>query len=790
MIGILIVCLMSVSAAPPARNAAALSPIMPAQSAGAGLPVLDVVMLVDESGSETAVSVAQERQVAATVGQAMLNPASRITVVGFGGVNNLAPNQDPINVACVPTVVDSQQNLDYLSTCVNSLHRRSELEGDDTDYAAALGQAMSYFEPQDTYGAQSPPGAIKVMLMMTDGGVDVHRDTQQYGQNWMLGETQAIDKQMAAARKYDVELWTLGMGTDVTPANEAYLQQLAASGAPSPCGETPHSTLVTNRADAMAALNQLYAEAACAGIVVDPPTPIDKLQNGELQVNIPAFATDAAISVDRGDPGVQVSFYQPDGTPWPNASAISGQDGVVEVLHIPNPAAGSWTMRLTAPSDLQSELVSATAFYQGAVRAIITANPPSAQPGERICVTLSVLGSNGPITDPAEVTGLRVGVTATGDELGKPTPVAVSNTSPNNCASTGAASYAGVFQAPNTSGDLTFTGTAEGYGLFATEVPASVQVGTAGTRFQATVQYPTVASVQAGSSIQGQIVFTNTTSSARTVLVTLSNVSGAVVTLTRPSGPVTVPSGSPRPVGFTVAFASKSPVGTASLTVNVTAVASPGTVYADGPPLTITVTKPPGFIAKYLWVIIAILIALIVIIAAVLAMRARRRYNADARPLRAGISHDGAPRGAELKPLGKWSDTFRFIIRDEDDEYARLEHPDPADPAPVYTVKRSGRGQVRLWTPRGEDKDVTLGGAGVLLDSGLRLSLRDTRRASSGRPSRSRPSAPPPQPPPTSPSPGSPPAIPTSPASPGSAAPPVEVPPEHAGGWDDPWLNS
>jgi hypothetical protein len=108
-------------------------------------------MLVDESGSETPVSVTQERLVAATIGQSMLNPASRITVVGFGGVNHLAPNQNPINVACNPTVVDSEQNLDYLSTCVNMLHRRTELEGDDTDYAAALGQAMTYFEPQYPY---------------------------------------------------------------------------------------------------------------------------------------------------------------------------------------------------------------------------------------------------------------------------------------------------------------------------------------------------------------------------------------------------------------------------------------------------------------------------------------------------------------------------------------------------------------------------------------------------------------------------------------------------------------
>ena len=59
-------------------------------------------------------SVAQEKQVAATIGQSMLNPASRITVIGFGGVNHVAPNQNPIDVACKPTIASGAQNLGYL----------------------------------------------------------------------------------------------------------------------------------------------------------------------------------------------------------------------------------------------------------------------------------------------------------------------------------------------------------------------------------------------------------------------------------------------------------------------------------------------------------------------------------------------------------------------------------------------------------------------------------------------------------------------------------------------------
>jgi hypothetical protein len=735
-VGVLVAFILPVPAAQAAQSGlvatAGASRGGTAQSAGSGDALLDVVMLVDESGSETGESVAQERQVAATIGQSMLNPASRITVVGFGGVNHMAPDQNPINVACQPTIASGAKNLAYLSVCPNSLNRRSEAEGDDTDYAAALGQAMSYLNPDTTYGQQSPPGALKVILMMTDGGVDVHRDTQQYGQDWLAGVHQAVNEQLALARQDHVEVWTLGMGTDINATDQQYLQYLAAHGAQSTCLPAPHSTLVTNRADALAALNQLYAQAGCLGTSVSPWIPLTGGGTGSLQVTIPAIASNAAISVDRGDPGVQVSFYQPDGTLWANSSAVSGEGSAVDVLHLANPAPGTWKIKLTAPPGLKSELVSATAFWQGAVRALITANPPSAQPGQAISVSLSVLGNNGPVTDPTTIKNLHVGVTVSGDGVTQATPVTVSNAGENNSSGTGVANYTGTFQAPKTTGTLTFTGTAQGYGLYATDVPASVQVSNVGNGFGATVQFPTAVSVQAGSGLQGQVIFRNTTGAAKTVRLALSNVSNALATITSPGGPVTVPSGNPPQTSFTISFASNSPAGSAWLTLMVVDAANPSIVYADAP-LNITVTKPPGFIAKYLWVIIGILALIALIILAWLLLRAARRARVDVRSLRAEISRDGEPKGKPLRPLGNWSDTFTFVIRDEDNEYARLELPQPGSGDPTYVAKRGGPGEIRVWTPAGQQHDTIVGSAGELLPNGLRLGFRDTRKRGSGR---------------------------------------------------------
>ena len=68
------------------------------------LGLIDMVVLVDESGSETPASVADEKATTLEVASSLLNQQSRVTVIGFGGVNDPSANQDPTNVACPPTI--------------------------------------------------------------------------------------------------------------------------------------------------------------------------------------------------------------------------------------------------------------------------------------------------------------------------------------------------------------------------------------------------------------------------------------------------------------------------------------------------------------------------------------------------------------------------------------------------------------------------------------------------------------------------------------------------------------
>jgi von Willebrand factor type A domain len=701
-----------------------------AKSTDTGAAVLDVVMLVDESGSETDANVAAEKQTAGTIAQAMLNPRSRVTVVGFGGVNNVVPDQDPVNVACYPTITSGAKNLSYLALCVNSLHRRTEAEGDDTDYAAALGTAMSFLSPNTPYGRQSPAGAIKVILMMTDGGVNVSRDTQQYGTDWLNGEHQAVNEQLAAARAYGVQVWPLGFGV-ISPTDQAYLAYLAANGSQTGCdnraASKPRSTVVQNPANALAALDALYASAGCLGSSSSGET-IGGATTRSLYVTVPAVASDAVISVNRVSPAIQVSFYRPDGTLWNDESAISGTDTAVEVLHAVDPQPGQWRIQLTAPPGLASKLGGVTVFWQGEVQAPVTVTPSITQPGKPITVTLTVLGADGsPITDLSTLAQLQVAVSVSGDGLPGLTAIPVSSVGQAQGAASGVGVYQGTFIAPQRQGRLTFTSTVAGYGLYAQTEAASVLVTDTASALNSTVQLPAAGAVTAGLSIQGEVTFANETGRTRAVQLSLG-VSHAFAAITSPAGTVQVSPGRSA-VPFTITFARNSPLGAGWLEVKVLDATNPAIAYAAGTLEVVVNPRLPSVGHGWAWAGLVILI----ILGSVLVFL-RRYVGADVRGLSAVIRHDGE-QIAELRAPGKRAGTFRFVIRDEGEPTERLQYPRTGDA--VYAARRGRTGRVDVVTPAGKRYHIAVEGPGEPLPGGLRLAFRDR-----GRPSKSPPSSP------------------------------------------------
>jgi hypothetical protein len=717
-------------------------------AAGSGqLGLLDVVILVDESGSETPAKIADEKATTLEVATSMLSQQSRVTVVGFGGVNNVVPNQDPTDPTCRPTIA-SAANFGYLTSCVNGvngLHQRTEPEGDDTDYAAALGQAMSYFNPDSAYGQQSPAGATKVILMMTDGAVDVHRDTQQYGTNWRQGELSQINDQLSIAKQENVQFWALGFGTDVgTPVDGTivtkaqaltYLDNMAAKGAPAVCdGQRapvqPNARWVDNPDDAFITLGQLSADASCSGYGPGHVPIGGGTTSASLTLQIPDYVSGAAISVDRVSPAVGVTFVQPDGQPWTDSSALSGQDSSpVESLHLPDVTSGEvgpWTIKLTAPKTLASEVVRASAFWKGAVSAVISANPTSAKLGQPVCSELSLVGPRGPISDAADITDLQVGIAVSGDGLSRRVPV--SSTGQPGCPTSGAGTYAGLVAAPSQSGTLTFTGIAAGYGLSTTYVPATVTVGPVAAPLTAVIQYPPNQAglqVQAGRGLPLSVLFTNSTGSAQQVRLTVSG-SGTSPSIGGTSSELTVPPGPSKTVPFSVDFPANSPKGLTQVQVTVADAANPGHVYASAP-FDVTVTKPPGIWAKYQGYIIGAIIALILLALFVRWRRAVTRWRMDVRGLVAYLRRDGAQL-AQLPAKIRWNDAFRFAIQDPAEQTPRLNYEESG--LPLYSVRRSGNREVTLTTPAGAVyEDVGLGGDAVPVEgSKLQLAFAEDRK--------------------------------------------------------------
>jgi hypothetical protein len=701
---------------------------------------LDLVLLVDESGSLSNADVAHEIQAAGTIAQTPLNPRSRVTVVGFGGINGLAPHQDPTSVVCQPTITTGASSLEYLARCVRALHRRTEAEGDDTDYAAALAQALEYLSPDTTYGRQSPAGATKAIFLMTDGGLDVHRDPQYTSTgNWLLAAHHAVNLQLAAARAADVQVWTLGFGT-ISGSNAQYLQYLATQGARAACdsrkASEPRSIIAPDSAIALDALYSLYAAAGCAG-VSHVSTVLPAGQTRVLKVRIPAIASAGAISVDKVNPAIGVDFLTPDGTTVTGAPLdgstfqSSGSDTAVEVLHIANPAPGLWQIRLTAPPNMHRQLVTATVFWQGAVRVSIFPAPTSARVGQPIQVTVSVLGPNGPITNPASLNGIDVQVGVSGDGLTGTTNVPVSNSGEGPGTSTGVGDYRGTFTAPKNPGTLTFTGTASGYGLHATQVFAPVQVSTVAALLQGTVQFAGAPqSVNAGQDLRGHVIFANQTGSSQGVRITLT-ADHAFATIADPRGVLRIPSGRSE-IAFTIAVSNNSPRGTALLTVRAVD-ANHGQIAYGTAPLLITVLSPPGIFGKYRWDILAAAVLLILLILGAYVRNNAHRAAVDVRGLYVMLRRGDDPVGPELKAPGRWSDTFRFVIRNDPVDGARLDTPKTGD-RPFSAKRKLARGRrtdlISVITDNGEKHDLGVGTSNLGLDNGLLLAFRDKRRAS------------------------------------------------------------
>ena len=190
-----------------------------------------VVVLVDQSGS---LSNDDLREEVRAVGMLADVPNIRLHVIGFASKGTL-PAWEPV---CEP-----EQDTER---CLRDLTLRTESEGNDTDFAAALAGAHFVL---DRPGAEMP--ATRLVLLMTDGRYDPAG----------AGATGADYRRLARAgdrlEQVDAAVWPLGFGR----AEQSDLNRLALGAADS-CGEA-RGLIVDRPEDVVGTLNTIFAEATC-----------------------------------------------------------------------------------------------------------------------------------------------------------------------------------------------------------------------------------------------------------------------------------------------------------------------------------------------------------------------------------------------------------------------------------------------------------------------------------------------------------------------------------------------
>lgn len=628
---------------------AAAAPVPAAQAAPPADDVkpVRVVILVDESGSLSGADVARERAAAQLIALSELSPRSQVSVVGFGSSNG--PGQSAVDIVCPLTGVQTAQDRESLSRCVEQLRRREGSDGNDTDHAAALDQALSIMnEPDDQQRS-------KIVFLLTDGVLDVAR-SPQYGADAESRNRNAqkqIDSGLKDAERAKVQIWPLGFGS----ADKSSLDAFAAGGWREPCGgqesATPRARVVADSKDVERSLLEAFAYARCAGIGDSVTDSLDSGATVDLHVTIPIIATDGSIVVVKRDRRVQVTYFDPQGTQVPkqgeqNESTFqaAGEAGPVESLRIRNPVPGQWRIQLKSPPGVDRQDVSATVVWQGALRASISLSNPRPRPGEQVTVRLRLQTRTGTISDPAALEGLRFSARLTGEGF-QETPIELGDTGGGADRAKDDGEFSGQVAVPGTAtGTLSFLGKVTGPGVAGDERPYETRIAGPADRLRGQVRLE-AATVEPGGEVSGTVGVTNDGEPARLGLRLLD----APGTVTLSAQELQAPAGTSEHA-FTLRVGSGAAEGQVGGQVQV--VDAAGQVVAEDF-VQVEVQRPTPMWLRALQALLILLVVVAAGLAFLMVRRRRRQRAADPSELTLHLfERPGEPYISRLQaPLGE-----------------------------------------------------------------------------------------------------------------------------------------
>ena len=682
-----------------------------AEDDSATLPALQVVVLVDESGSLSDTDVVKEKEAARTIAFSVLAPESQVAVIGFGSADG--PGQSPVDVVCKPAVLDDQQSRDALGRCVEALHRRPKNEGNDTDHAAALQQALSI--------ARSGGPARKVVFLLTDGKLDVS-NSPAYGDTPQRRNTAAagdVRRALTALSKEKAQVWPLGFGAVDRSALAGFAEGHSCTAA----AADPQARVVSSSGQLTAAVADAFSSASCVKYGKQDFGDLPRGGATELHIDIPAIASDASILVYKRDPRVQVEYTAPGASqPAPQAGGShfeqAGQNTSTESLKITDPVPGRWTIRLSS-ADVAADNVAANVVYQAAVKAALTVNPPTPTAGQQVEVDMQVWARGQAITDPVALQGLSFVTTLTGAGLGSPQQVKLSDPD-------GDGTYTGQLTVPSSaSGALSFAGQVTGVGIGGDTRTYPTKVQSASAAVQGQILFDVNrAGVHPGDAVPGTISVTNDSAQPAVLRLLVADPS-AGSTLTFDPATVTAPPGRST-TKFALRVDTQKP-GVASAKLQLVLDSDPSVVAAERL-FSADVTPPPTWPRKYWWIWVPALVLLLAAAAFLLIQWRRRVRAAQVRGLVAQLTAEGAG-ASELPPREPRSKVFRFAINEEFSGW-QLQPGVPGEPN-LYEVRRAGNG-LELSGPHGT-KPIQPG-VPHPVRQGLSIVIQDDRGAGGGGP--------------------------------------------------------
>ncbi|MFE7029955.1 VWA domain-containing protein [Streptomyces sp. NPDC057621] len=703
--------LLTVIPAPHAHAADALEPA----------PV-DFVILVDESGSLSAQDVAAERAAASVLVLGEVSDKSRAAVVGFGSATGAG--SPPVDTVCPLTRVDGS-GREQLSACVSGLRRRTDGEGNGTDFPAALSQGLSLL----ANGNDETP---KIVFLLTDGRLDVS-DSPAYGSDAASRNANAkksLRAKVAQAAADKVQIWPLGFGSGI---DKAQLEALASGGYQSRCANLPSARpiarVTSGSSDVAQVLLTAFAGARCA-IATPGQTNPSVSSSADLEVTIPPVATDGSIAVVKQNPdAVSVTYYDPRGRKVPlhgradgSEFDLVGQSGPVEALRIRNPYPGTWRVHVEVLDGTAAQRITASAIWQGVLRSFIVVDPPVPTPGQRVSTHVTLQTRQGVVlSERRQLAGINVSVKLTGGGFD-----ARKLRLRDDGKGTDPAAHDGEFSAdvtvPRTAtGALLFTGVMTGEGIagdqrsYATELATATPLLTGSIVFDDRAAHP-------GGTARGGVELRNNDDTAHRLRLTLTGASArSALTLTPQR--MTVAAGEQVRVPVRLRFGAGADLGAVPGSLTVRDEAS-GRIVTQAF-VTVRVVAVPSFLDRYgkgIGLVAALLLAVLVVV----ALRWQDRYrNRDVSDIQL-ILYRNESELSRLRAPARAGAEFGFSLRASPGGTQRLLLDDSGG---RYRVRRAGDGGLTVRLPAGERIAVPRGQRVVVID-GLSLGFADHRAAS------------------------------------------------------------